>query len=72
MDEEARQFILMFEKRWAARDRELARTFREFLREWSETDLRRHHEVMAEITSHRKALFSILDRLDSGGGGAPA
>jgi hypothetical protein len=79
VDEESRQFILMLEKRQAERDRELRqwfderdRNFRRWLDEFAADSIRRHEEVMAEITSHRKALFGILDRLDRGGGAAPA
>jgi hypothetical protein len=79
VDEEARQLILLLDRRQAERDHR----FKEWLDEFVADSVRRHEEVMgelksrheevmAEITSHRKALFSILDRLDSGGGAAPA
>ena len=67
MDEEARQLILMLDRRQAERDRR----FREWLDEFVADSIRRHEEAMAELKVHREALFRIFDRLD-GGGGAPA
>jgi hypothetical protein len=68
VDEEARQFILMLDKRQAERDRR----FKEWLDAFVADSIRRHEEVMADLTAQREALFRILDRLDSGGGAAPA
>jgi hypothetical protein len=82
VDEEARQFILMIEKRQAERDRELRqwlderqaerdRNFRRWLDEFVADSIRRHNEVMVDLKAQHEALFSIIDRLDRGGG-APA
>jgi hypothetical protein len=105
VDEEARQLILLLDKRQAERDRALKewfderdaerdrnwkqwlderdrswnawlderdRRWRDWLDKFAADSIRRHEEVMAEIRAHRDALFRIIDRLDSGGGSAPA
>ena len=71
MDEEVRQLILMLDKRAAERERRAIRAHDEtmaHLAELREDSRRQRRDSEATL----QALLRVLDRLDNGGGAAPA
>ena len=59
-----RDMMTRFDKRTEAWERGITAQIAERER----ADIRRHEQVMAELTAHHQALFRMLDKLDGRGG----